>query len=409
MPTSAIINIGNEILLGRTVNANLAWLAGELASLGLPVEFSLVVKDEAQAINQALRQAWESCDVVITTGGLGPTDDDITKREIASFFGMELTFDGELWEHVQKLFAARGLNAPEINRNQALVPRGFTALPNALGTAPGLCFEQGDKSFFAFAGVPLEMRHVFLTGARPFLKAKYGDAAAIHQLTLHSFGISESALAERLVGFKPLPGVNMAWLPQTGRVDLRFYGDDLNNVSATAENCRLLVSEFVWGRDEDSPASSLQGLLKAGNLKLSVAESCTGGLLQKMLTDLPGSSEVFEGGVVSYSNQLKQLLLGVSAKTLATHGAVSEACALEMVAGIKHLTESQTAISVTGVAGPDGGTPQKPVGTVCFGFSVLNRVWSLTQTFNGDRESIRHKAAEFALLTLIKDLQGTRI
>ncbi|HOY84441.1 MAG: competence/damage-inducible protein A [Candidatus Cloacimonetes bacterium] len=409
MHKSAIITIGNEILLGKTLNTNLAWLAGELALLGLPVEFSLTVKDEPEAIRQALQQAWGSCDVVVTTGGLGPTNDDITKREIAAFFGAELRFDPEIWDKVQQLFAARNLATPQINRNQALVPEGFTALPNLRGTAPGLFHEQSEKSFFAFAGVPLEMRHVFSTQAKPLLRQKYGSAEAIHQETLHTFGISESALAELLSGFAPLAEVSMAWLPQTGRVDLRFYGGDLSKVTASADNCLRLVGEHVWGRNADTPVSVLHGLLRLHKLTLTAAESCTGGLLQKMVTDQAGASDVFLGGVISYSNALKQSLLRVKPETLAENGAVSETCAREMAEGIKHLTESQTAISITGVAGPDGGTPQKPVGTVCFGFSVLNRAWSLTQTFNGDRESIRHKAAEFALLHLIKHLQGTRI
>ncbi|MCB5247745.1 MAG: competence/damage-inducible protein A [Candidatus Cloacimonetes bacterium] len=409
MPKSAIITIGNEILLGRTLNTNLAWLASELALLGLPVEFSLTVKDEAEAIRQALKQAWDCCEVVITTGGLGPTEDDITKREIASFFGAELRFDEEVWEHVQKLFAARNIATPRINRCQALVPDGFRALPNERGTAPGLFFEQGDKSFFAFAGVPLEMRHVFDAQARALLIGKYGSGEAIHQVTLHSFGISESALAEILAGFAPPHEVNMAWLPQTGRVDLRFYGMDRQRVSETADTCLELIRPYVWGRNEDTPAEVIKNLLRDNKLTLSAAESCTGGLLQKMVTDPPGASDIFVGGVVSYANTLKQSLLKVNPDTISKYGAVSEECALEMAAGIKNLTESQTAISITGVAGPDGGTPQKPVGTVCFGFSILNRLWSLTQTFSGDRESIRHKAAEFALLHLIKHLQGTKI
>ena len=409
MHISAIITIGNEILLGSTINTNLAWLAKELALLGLPVEFPLTVKDETKAIWQALKHAWESCDVVITTGGLGPTDDDITKREIASFFGAEMRFDAGIWANIQKNFSARNMATPEINRNQALVPEGFKSLTNLRGTAPGLFYEQGGKSFFAFAGVPLEMRHVFSTQAKPLLVAKYGSGEAIHQETLHTFGISESALAELLAGFSPLPEINLAWLPQTGRVDLRFYGRDQEKVTESANNCLKLVGDQVWGCNEDTPVSVLHNLLRKLKLTISVAESCTGGLLQKMLTDPPGASEVFLGGVVSYSNQLKQSLLRVKPETLAEHGAVSENCAQEMAVGIKNLTESSIAISITGVAGPDGGNLQKPVGTVCFGFSVLNRVWSLTQTFSGDRESIRHKAAEFALLYLIKHLQGTKI
>ncbi len=409
MRKSAVITIGNEILLGKTVNSNLAWLARELALLGLPVEFSLTVKDDPEAIRQALSQAWDSCEIVITTGGLGPTDDDITKQEIASFFGAELRFDPVIWEQVRTMFSARHMETPDLNRCQAMVPSGFKALRNDRGTAPGLYFESGEKCFFAFAGVPLEMQHVFETQARSILVQKYGSKEAVHQQTLHTFGISESALAETLQGFKSLPGIEMAWLPQTGRVDLRLYGPDAEKVLETSESCFKMIPHFVWGRDEDTPVSVLSGLLRNRQLTISAAESCTGGLLQKMITDTAGASEIFLGGVVSYANELKQTLLGVAEATLSQFGAVSEECAREMALGIKTLTKSQTAISITGVAGPDGGTPQKPVGTVCFGFSVLTEVWSLTLTFNGDRETIRHKAAEFALIHLIKHLQGTKI
>ncbi|MBW6514672.1 MAG: CinA family nicotinamide mononucleotide deamidase-related protein [Candidatus Syntrophosphaera sp.] len=408
MPRSAIITIGNEILLGRTLNTNLAWLASELAGLGLAVEFSLTVKDEPEAIRRALQQCWASCEVVISTGGLGPTADDITKSVIAEFFGAELEFDQKVWKQVQSRFAARNLPTPEINRNQALIPKGFVALSNQRGTAPGLYYSSGNKSFFAFAGVPLEMKYVFDSHAKRILAGKHGGTPVI-QKTLHTFNISESALAELLSGFRFPAEANLAWLPQTGRVDLRFYGSDPEAIDKAVAHCLPLLGNHFWGRDEDTPAGTLHGLLRAKGFSVSVAESCTGGLLQKMLTDPPGASDVFLGGVVAYSNAAKQRVLKVSPSTLAEHGAVSEESALEMVSGIKDLTESQTAISVTGVAGPDGGTIQKPVGTVCYGFSVLHKVWSLTQIFSGDREQIRHKAAEFAILHLIQNMQGTMI
>jgi nicotinamide-nucleotide amidase len=406
MPKSAIISIGNEILLGRTLNTNLAYLAAELALLGLPVEFSLTVKDEEDAILNALRQCWEQVDIVITTGGLGPTDDDITKSTIARFFGKEQIFDETVWEHVQKLFSARNMPTPGINRNQALVPEGFKALRNDRGTAPGLFFEEGEKSFFAFAGVPLEMKFVFETRVRSILSEKYPEAKAVKQTTLHTFGISESALAERLTDFVVPEGVSFAWLPQTGRVDLRFYGSDADKITGTVKSCLPLIQDHYWGRDEDTPASVLSDILRREKLVLSAAESCTGGLLQKMLTDLPGSSDVFTGGVVTYSNQLKNKVLDISEDMLLEFGAVSEECALAMVRGIKCLTESQVAISITGIAGPDGGTPQKPVGTVCFGFSDSSHTWSKTLIFSGDRESIRYKSVEYALLHMIKHLKG---
>jgi len=406
MPRSAIISIGNEILLGKTLNTNLAWLAGELALLGLPVDYALTVKDDSAAIHKALEQCWSEYDIVITTGGLGPTDDDITKRSIAEFFETDLIFDPVSWEDVQARFAIRQLPTPDINRNQALLPRGFTALRNERGTAPGLFFTAGEKCFLAFAGVPLEMQFVFETQARDLLRERYGTDNAIVQTTLHTFGISESALAELLSGFRIPDNVNLAWLPQTGRVDLRLYGSDPDAVAGAVVDCLPWIRDFYWGQDEDTPVSVLSAWLKQRGETISVAESCTGGLVQKMITDLTGSSEIFSGGVVAYSNALKTTLLRVRAETLERYGAVSQECAREMAQGIKDLTDSSVAISVTGVAGPDGGTELKPVGTVCFGFSFLNEVTGLTQRFSGDRAGIRHKAAEFAILHLMKLLQG---
>lgn len=406
MPRSAIISIGNEILLGKTLNTNLAWLAGELALLGLPVDYAVTVKDDSAAIHKALEQCWSEYDIVITTGGLGPTDDDITKRSIAEFFETDLVFDPMVWEDVQARFAIRQLPTPDINRNQAMLPRGFTALRNERGTAPGLFFTAGEKCFLAFAGVPLEMQIVFETQARDLLRERYGTDNAIVQTTLHTFGISESALAELLSGFRIPDNVNLAWLPQTGRVDLRLYGSDPDAVAGAVVDCLPWIRDFYWGQDEDTPVSVLSAWLKQRGETISVAESCTGGLVQKMITDLTGSSEIFSGGVVAYSNALKTTLLRVRAETLERYGAVSQECAREMAQGIKDLTDSSVAISVTGVAGPDGGTELKPVGTVCFGFSFLNEVTGLTQRFSGDRAGIRHKAAEFAILHLMKLLQG---
>lgn len=405
MPRSAIITIGNEILLGKTTNTNLAYLARELALLGMPVEFSLTVKDEPEAIRDAIKQAWDQADIVITTGGLGPTTDDITKKTIADFFGKELVFDDEVWQHVQNLFASRGLPTPEINRNQAMVPNGFRALVNARGTAPGLCYSAGGQCFLAFAGVPLEMKHVFENQARQILIDLYGLKGAIAQKTIHTWGVSESALAELLADFQVPAGVSFAWLPQTGRVDLRFYGSDPQQVENTAERCFVEIGQHAWGWDDETPATALLKALKSSSMAVSAAESCTGGLAQKMITDPPGASAVFLGGVVAYDNQVKHKVLNVKRITLETEGAVSEACAREMVLGIKSLTLSDAGISITGIAGPEGASAGKPVGTVCFGFSVLDQVWTSTKIFNGDRETIRWKASEYAILELLKYLK----
>ena len=402
---SAIITIGNEILLGKTVNTNLSYLASQLALLGAPVAYNISIKDSASEIEAALAYCVNRFDVVISTGGLGPTADDITKASIASYFGVQQSFHEDIWQLVQSRFAFRGMQAPLINRNQALVPDGFTVLPNAEGTAPGLFYRHEKGCFFALAGVPVEMKHVFDEQISATLKREYPHLQSLIQKTIHTFGISESALAECL-DLADLPReVSFAWLPQTGRVDLRLFGHDLALLGVWQKRVASQVSEYVWGFDEDSPAGVLASLLKERGLGISLAESCTGGLIMKMLSDEPGASEYLLGGVVSYANQIKKHILGVSEETLQKHGAVSEECALEMLDGIKRLTKTECAISVTGVAGPSGGSASKPVGTVYIGFSFLSASWVQRILLTGSRKMIRHKAAEMAILTMIKKIK----
>ncbi|MFA5510468.1 MAG: CinA family nicotinamide mononucleotide deamidase-related protein [Candidatus Cloacimonadaceae bacterium] len=401
---SAIISIGNEILLGKTVNTNLAFLADGLAALGAPVVYNVVVNDDADDITRALDYCSSRYDIVITTGGLGPTHDDITKATIAKYFGKELVFQPHLWEYVQSLFAKRGVKAPEINRNQALVPQDFSVLENAMGTAPGLYYHQSGLNYFACAGVPIEMRYVFETHITEIIKKQFPKLHSLTQHTIHTFGISESALAERLDTSALPPGVEFAWLPQTGRVDLRLYGMDQEAVYQGAQDIIRQIPGYVWGLDEDTPSKVLGKLLSQRKMSISLAESCTGGLVAKMLSDEPGASDYLLGGVVSYHNDIKSSVLGVSKETLATDGAVSEQTVRQMVLGVKGLMDSDCAISVSGIAGPSGGSAEKPVGTVWFGFSYQDEVWAQKYILTGSRESIRHKAAEVAIITMIKKL-----
>lgn len=405
---AAIINIGNELLLGKTLNTNMMFLGSKLAQLGIPVEYAVTIQDSPEAIHQALSDTWDKYDIVISTGGLGPTDDDLSKASIARFFGKELRFDEEVWNHVQALFSRRNKAIPDLNRGQAMVPDGFEALKNDLGTAPGLHFTVANKHFFALQGVPSEMKHIFEEHITGIIAKSFSQIKPIHVRTIHTHGISESGLAE-LYPVKSLPkNVSVAWLPQTGRVDIRFYGSDRNGVEEAVIQAERVIGNLVWAYDDISPAAVLLKLLEERAYTISLAESCTGGLVQKMLSDIPGASKCFVGGVVTYSNDMKHKVLGVSDETLETFGAVSEACVLAMARGIKDLTNSNVAVSVSGIAGPDGGTTEKPVGFVYFGYQIGNKFWSSQQIFNGDRDSIRYKASEFAILELIRELQGRK-
>jgi nicotinamide-nucleotide amidase len=403
----AVISIGNEILLGKTVNSNLAWLGSELAKMGIEIKEAITIKDEAEAITEALEHFWERYDLVLSTGGLGPTEDDITKATIADYFGTELQFDDSIWDKIKLMFSQRGIDIPEINRSQAMVPQGFVALENRQGTAPGLYYHQGNKHFFALQGVPLEMMHVFDTQIRCILKAEYPAAKSIIQRTLHTFGISESALAEMISQQEMPEGLILAWLPQIGRVDLKLCADDPVQISRAEELIYSKISDKIWGKDQDTPASVLLDALRQKQLLLAVAESCTAGLLQAYIAAIPGASDVFVGGVITYANRIKRDLLGVDC--IDEYGAVSAETAVAMVKGVQKLCQSDVAISITGIAGPDGGSAEKPVGTVHFAFACGEKQWQRRLILTGDRQIIRHKAAEAAMLLLYRILQDREI
>lgn len=401
---SAIICIGNELLLGRTLNSNLAWLGMKLSELGVPVQYSVTVPDAPEAISEALDYCWNRYDVVITTGGLGPTQDDLTKAVIANFFGKELNFDEAVWSHIGNLFAQRNVAMPQSNRSQAMVPQGFTVLKNDRGTAPGLFYTEAGRLFFALQGVPLEMKHIFQDHIQQILKKAFSSAKGVIVRNIHTYGVAESALAELLDIKKLPPGVMLAWLPQTGRVDLRLYGTDEDALKVAESYVHQQVAEFIWGYEEEDPAKCLFSVLQAKKLTLAVAESCTGGLVQRLLTDIPGVSRVYLGGVVSYANSLKEKLLGVDPALLEQDGAVSEACAIAMAKGVQNLCTADVSLAITGIAGPDGASPGKPVGTVFYGWCIKDKLFTRHKVFTGDRESIRHKAAEAAILELTKSL-----
>lgn len=397
---SAVISIGNELLIGKTINGNMGFLGSELAAMGFPVDVCEMINDERDAILESITRCWEKYDVVITTGGLGPTEDDITRNVIADFFGKKLQFDDEVWEHITKMFKHRRTKMADSNKVQAMIPEDFTVLRNDRGTAPGLYYSEGGKHFFALPGVPAEMTHLFNFHLREILKDNFDDISGMVQQDLHTFGVSESGLAE-MISEKELPeGAHLAWLPQTGRVDLRIYGSDMEALKAAREVVVRKAGEFIWAIDAESPAAVLLDWLKERKLKLAIAESCTGGWVQKHITAVPGSSEAYLGGVVSYSNESKMKLLGVKESTLAEHGAVSSETVLEMARGVQELFDADISIAVTGVAGPDGGTEVNPVGTVYFGFRVGDKSFEAKQISSGGRDRIRHRAAEAAILFL---------
>lgn len=418
-----ILTIGTELLLGSTIDTNGAWLGSRLADAGIRVTRRTTVPDEPAVIREALAGALRRTRAVICTGGLGPTSDDFTKPVVAALYGVDLVLDEEWLEHVRDRFASRGIPMPEVNGNQALVPAGATLLHNSRGTAPGLVLESAQLgTTILLPGVPAEMRGLVEEHALPYLVRHFGAPRPIVSRTLRTTGIAESAIQERVadllqttadVGSPFLRGLPLAlaFLPAGIGEDLRLtcWGELDAHAAAAAldEGERLLrdrIGEWVYGYGTEDLAAVLGAELRRNRYTLTLAESCTGGLVAQRITAIGGASEYFTGGFVVYANELKQKLVGVSADTLRQHGAVSEAVARELAIGAAAAAGAHCAIAVTGIAGPTGGTPQKPVGTVWLAVTTPAGTAVRLHRFGGSREEIRARAAQAALAMLLREL-----
>lgn len=398
-----LVTIGTELLLGFTIDTNAAELARALASVGARVVRRTTVGDEPQAIEDAVRAALGRARFVITTGGLGPTRDDITKRVVAKIFNAPLELDATYLEALRERFQRLGRGPmPEANRSQAEVPRGATVLPNQWGTAPGLWMEGDPGIVVLLPGVPREMRGLLEHAVIPRLRQPV--ATVIRSRTLRTTGIAESALADRVGRLEDqLAPVTLAYLPSVEGVDLRVTAWGLAPAAADEALTRAVetlgppLGAHLYGEDDtDLAAVVLQHLERLGE-KLAVAESCTGGLLGERITAIPGSSAVFVGGIVAYANDVKIRELGVPEGLMAAQGAVSEPVVRAMAAGIAQRFGTGAALAVTGVAGPTGGTPDKPVGTVWLAANLRGEQQAVRRQLLGGRDDIRRRAAQAAL------------
>jgi competence/damage-inducible protein CinA-like protein len=405
-----LVTIGTELLLGLTVDTNGAEIARTLAAHGVRVTRRVSVSDQADAIRDAVSEALQRTGAVLTTGGLGPTRDDITKKVVAELFQAPLEFDEEVWTNLLERFARLERTPVASNRSQAEVPRGATVLRNRWGTAPGLWLEGESGLAIMLPGVPHEMRKLLQNEVMPRLVAR-GSGRVIRSLVVRTSGIPESTLAERLGEIeRDITPLSLAYLPGLEGVDLRLSAWDLEpgeadaQLRSAADTLRSRAGEWVYGEDDNDLAELVLARARSQGLRLAVAESCTGGLLGARLTEIPGSSEVFVGGVIAYDNAVKVDLLGVPEGMLAEHGAVSEAVAQAMAQAAVARFGVSAALSVTGIAGPGGGTPAKPVGTVWFGCAVNGRVETRRVLFAGTRYEIRSRAAQAALMMLYRRL-----
>ena len=416
-PVAALVMVGNELLYGETVDTNAAWIARTLSSLGVPVVRKLTVGDVTTEIQDAVRAAMSAADLVIVSGGLGPTADDLTKPAVAELLGRKLVLHQDLLGRLEAYFRSRGFREmPALNRTQAEIPEGATILRNSQGTAPGLALESKDSWVVMVPGVPKEMRAIFEGDLEALIQERFGGRARkLYHRTIHTTGIAESRLAELVDAALPpdMGPVTLAYLPDLRGVDLRFSARGVSGTEASEWLGRVeaaiapVVSPWRFEAESGDIAEALkEALVKAGK-QLAVAESCTGGLLAKRITDQPGCSEIFVGGIVAYANEVKVAQLGVTPQDLAKHGAVSEPVVRQMARGVADRFGAAAGIGITGIAGPGGGTPDKPVGTVWRAICVDGEVEARLLTFVGDREAIRERAAQEALAALYRRVVGT--
>ncbi len=403
---ASIVSIGNELLNGKTVDTNAAYIAGRLRTISLPVMSVHTVPDELPAIERALTLAAGEADVVVATGGLGPTDDDVTRQAFAGFLGVQLALRTDLLDEIKQFFDRRGIEMPTRNSIQACIPQGAAAIENERGTAPGIRVRKDGKRLFALPGVPMEMKHMFDTQVLPELRLLVsGQAIAVRRLKC--FGAGESRIAE-MIGAAMRRGRNplVNCTVHTGIISLEVVATAADRAEAEemaereALSLRHALGRLVYGIDDQTLAEVAgEGLVRTGQT-LAVAESCTGGLLAELITDIPGSSRYFTYGWVTYSNEAKCRELEVPPEMIDTYGAVSEQVAQAMAQGARRKAGTDYALAITGIAGPGGGSEQKPVGLVYIAVDNRDGTDTSRYIFSFDRSSVRLRAAQTALNTL---------
>lgn len=368
---AAIITIGDELLIGQTVDTNSAWMGAELSKAGFDVYRMTSVHDRRDDIIYALNEAAGKTDVVLITGGLGPTSDDITKQTLCEFFNTKLVMNTEVLKMIEDMLARRNFPMNENNRRQAEVPESCLVLKNAAGTAPGMWFEKDGTIYISMPGVPYEMKYIMQEHVLPELRKRFTSQIIIHR-NIMTYGTAEAKLAEILTGFEAaLPdAVKLAYLPAWGIIKLRLTatGEEQsvieNMLEEQVKKLYTVIPEFIYGENEETLEMVIGRLLKGKNKTLCTAESCTGGEIAHMITSVPGSSAYYKGSVVAYSNSVKTQLLGIKEDTIAQYGAVSEETVSEMAIAARNLLNTDFAVATSGIAGPEGGTETKPVGTI---------------------------------------------
>lgn len=398
-----IISIGDELLIGQTVNTNAAWMGEQLSLAGLSIEYCTVVRDDPPAMLNAFAVAMGRVDLVLVTGGLGPTKDDITKEVLAQYFQVELVQNKEVLNHVRAMFESRGRAIQEVNLRQALVPKGCTVLHNAQGTAPGMWIERDGKILVSMPGVPYEMKYIMQTHVLPMVTERF-HPNSLYYRTLLTQGLGESILAERIEDLETgirAEGFGLAYLPSPGLVRLRISGPSnpavKERIAYYIQAIRDRVPQYAFAEGDLELTEVLGELLRSRGLTLSTAESCTGGALASAIVSVSGASDYFQGSIVSYSNQIKKQLLKVSPESLDAFGAVSREVVEQMAAGGREAIGTDYCIALSGVAGPDGGSEEKPVGLIWIGIAGPTSVISKVFRFEVNRQRNIQRAILTAL------------
>ena len=401
-----IITIGDELLIGQVVDTNSAWMSSKMSNAGFDVTYITSIKDSKEAIYNAVEDGFERADVLLLTGGNGPTKDDITKSTLCKFFDEELVFDNEVLKNIEAQFKEKKIEVNELTRNQAYVPQKSTVIQNRVGTAPILWFEKDGKILISMPGVPFEMRWAMNEEIIPRLTKLFQTKRFLKEV-FYTHGITESGLAIHLNNFEEqLPnGFGLAYLPGGGVIRLRLSvkGDEhTDEMNKQANKLKSLLGDYLLAESDDPLQQILGNTLKDNSMTISLAESCSGGYIAHLLTNIPGSSAYFLGGVVSYSNSAKMNLLNVKQATLDVHGAVSQETVEEMAKGAIDAFGSDCAIAVSGIAGPDGGTEEKPVGTVWICTICKDTMVSKEYSFGKSRENNKRRSAVMAMVQMLR-------
>ena len=416
-----ILSVGTELLIGKVVDTNAAFLSRMLAELGINLYFRSTVGDNVERLSQTVKTALKRSDVVIITGGLGPTEDDLTREVVAELMGIELVFDPEIARGLEAKFSKFGYRkgeVPKSNLKQAMVPeKGFgTAVKNEVGTAPGVIFEKDGKCVVCMPGVPTEMKWLFENGMKDHLKRMLAErnegSCAIYTRWIHSIGIGEAKVEEMLIDLvHGMENPSVATYVDDGECNIRVTArssdmeDAVETVEQTEKEIEKRLKDAIYGKDSQTLEGVVAQLLREKGLKVACAESCTGGLLGAAFTSLAGSTDYFDRGFIVYTNQAKVDQLGVDAHIIESFGAVSEQTACEMALGALRFSDADVSISITGIAGPGGGTEEKPVGLVYIGLAHDGVVKAEKFNFYGDRKYVRTRTVKMALNMLRKHLQ----